>query len=355
MKQPWIGRPIVDILFILAPPFLSLAIIMMFPEWFVNNKDLPDAAWVVLILLIDVAHVYSTLYRTYFDPYALRNQRFLLWMIPFGGFVAGVLIYSISDHLFWRLLAYVAVFHFVRQQYGFMRVYSRFEKVTSRSKRIDSCMIYAASVYPLLFWHLKGPRNFSWFVEGDFLFFEAGWLLQVAGWLYFLIIAVYVGKEIRQLVRGGSFNLPKQLVVIGTAMSWYFGIVYFNGDLAFTLLNVVSHGVPYMALVWITGEKSTKKQPKRTWLSWLYSPYGIALFLLIIFVFAFVEEGLWDMFLWQEHQRVFGISKLPDIALNKQLLSILVPLLALPQITHYIMDGFIWKVRPDGFAWKKES
>lgn len=354
MKQPWIGKPTVDILFILAPPFLSLGIIMMFPDWFVNNKDLPDAAWVVLILLIDVAHVYSTLYRTYFDPYALRNQRFLLWMIPFGGFVVGVLVYSISDHLFWRLLAYVAVFHFVRQQYGFMRVYSRFEKLTPWSKRIDSWKIYAASVYPLLFWHLNGPRNFSWFVEGDFLFFEARWLLQIAGWAYLLIIIVYIVKEIRQWIKGSPFNLPKQLVVIGTAMSWYFGIVHYNGDLAFTLLNVVSHGVPYMALVWITGEKSTQKQPEKTWLSRLYSPFGILLFLLIIFVFAFVEEGLWDMFLWQEHQRVFGISQLPEIRLNKQLLSILVPLLALPQITHYIMDGFIWKVRPDGFVWKKE-
>lgn len=125
--QPWIGKPSIDIPFILMPPFLSLLIILLFPKIFQNNKDMPDAGWVILIVLIDVAHVYSTLYRTYFDPHALKFQRSLLWTIPFIGFVAGVLLYSMSDLLFWRLLAYVAVFHFVRQQYGFMRVYSRRE------------------------------------------------------------------------------------------------------------------------------------------------------------------------------------------------------------------------------------
>src|SRR5689334_13708351 len=111
-KQPWIGKPVIEIVFILLPPFLSLLLIMIFPWLFQNTKDMPDAGWIVLILLIDVAHVYSTLYRTYFDPQALSKQRFLLWTIPFIGFVAGALIYSLDSLLFWRLLAYTAVFHF---------------------------------------------------------------------------------------------------------------------------------------------------------------------------------------------------------------------------------------------------
>src|SRR5687767_287756 len=105
LKQPWIGRPIVDTLFILLPPFLSLFIIILFPRLFQENKEIPDAGWVILILLIDVAHVYSTLYRTYFDPQALSKQRSLLWAIPFFGFIAAVILYSIDSFLFWRFLA----------------------------------------------------------------------------------------------------------------------------------------------------------------------------------------------------------------------------------------------------------
>src|SRR5689334_21314346 len=126
-KQPWIGKPWVDILFILSPPFLSLLVIVLFPSLFRESEEVSIVWWVVLVLLIDVAHVYSTLYRTYFDPQALSKQRHLLWIIPFAGFLGGVLIYSLSSAWFWRILAYVAVFHFVRQQYGFMRVYSRKE------------------------------------------------------------------------------------------------------------------------------------------------------------------------------------------------------------------------------------
>ena len=37
------------------------------------------------------------------------------------------------------------------------------------------------------------------------------------------------------------------------------GIVYFKGDLTFTLLNVVSHGIPYYALVWAYGNNQQKE------------------------------------------------------------------------------------------------
>jgi hypothetical protein len=36
---------------------------------------------------------------------------------------------------------------------------------------------------------------------------------------------------------------------------------------------------------------------------------------------------------------------LPSFPLSDTALGIIVPLLALPQITHYIIDGFIWKIK----------
>lgn len=354
-KQPWIGRPFIDVVFILLPPFISLLIIALFPWLFAENKDMPDAGWVILILLIDVAHVYSTLYRTYFDPHALAQQRFLLWTIPFAGFVAGVLIYSIDGMLFWRLLAYVAVFHFVRQQYGFMRVYSRKEPKKTIAARLDTIAVYYATLYPILYWHFKGPRNFNWFIEGDFVFLQAAWLLSVATVLYIMVVAAWLIKEIYCFIKNRYINIPKISIITGTLLSWYFGIVYFNGDMAFTLLNVVSHGIPYMALVWIYGEKNYRKKEKgNAFLKIVFSRYGLAVFLGLIFLFAFVEEGLWDIALWKEHKTIFGTSRFASFELSDQLLSFIVPLLALPQVTHYILDGFIWKVRENEFKWSSE-
>lgn len=355
-QQPWIGKPLVDILFILLPPFACLGVIWLFPTLFQNDKGMPDAAWVVLILLVDVAHVYSTLYRTYFDPQAFSKQRGLLVGIPFVSFVAGVLIYSISALWFWRILAYVAIFHFIRQQYGFMRVYSRKETTESWYAWVDKCTIYYAALYPIFYWHLKGPRNFNWFLENDLLYFSSPALLLGLTWLYYLVVAVYIVRELVAFIRTRFVNLPRLLIITGTLVSWYAGIVYYNGDMAFTLLNVVSHGIPYMALVWLFGRKNYVASGKgNRFLRILFSGKGLLIFIGLLFLFAFVEEGLWDWAVWQEHARVFKMTWLGEIQFSSKALSFIVPLLALPQITHYILDGFIWKIRQQEFRWSNET
>jgi hypothetical protein len=56
-----------------------------------------------------------------------------------------------------------------------------------------------------------------------------------------------------------------------------------------------------------------------------------------------VEEGLWDGLVWREHGTVFGwFAHLPTVG-SSALLRWVVPLLALPQATHYVLDGFIWR------------
>lgn len=345
-SQPWLGKPLIDILFILLPPFVCLVIIALFPQLFQDAKGISDVSWVILILLIDVAHVYSTLYRTYFDPAAFKRQRTILLAIPVVGFIAGVILYSIGPGIFWRVLAYTAVYHFVRQQYGFMRLYSRREKNNTFSSLTDTLTIYYATLYPLLYWHFKGPRNFNWFVENDFIYLQADVILRILQVLYFVLMATWLLKETIQWVSRKQINIPKLLVVAGTALSWYGGIIYFNGDLAFTLLNVVSHGIPYMALIWIYGKKNYTVTQSR-FLKIVFSKYGLLIFLGLLFLFAFIEEGLWDIAVWREHEQLLGNTFFNLPHLDQTILAFIVPLLALPQITHYILDGFIWRIKKD--------
>ena len=143
----------------------------------------------------------------------------------------------------------------------------------------------------------------------------------------------------------GSFNIPKNMVMAGTYLSWYFGIVYYNGDMAFTTLNVISHGIPYMGLVWFAEKKryQAKKEKRNTLLKLTFSKYGLFSFFGLIILFAYLEEGLWDGLVWREHQSVFSFFQhLPTIS-SPVLLALLVPLLSLPQSTHYVLDGFIWR------------
>jgi len=125
--------------------------------------------------------------------------------------------------------------------------------------------------------------------------------------------------------------------------------------MAFTLLNVVSHGIPYMAMIWLDGSRqyagpsvepqpSPRVQPQPgVLLKKIFSRYGIVLFLGIIFFLAYFEEGLWDMTVWKEHVSLFSVFHLFGHRLHGNWLTLVVPLLALPQITHYVIDGFIWR------------
>jgi hypothetical protein len=42
-KQPWIGKPWIDIIFILLPAFLSLLIVILFPSLFQDTNDMTVA------------------------------------------------------------------------------------------------------------------------------------------------------------------------------------------------------------------------------------------------------------------------------------------------------------------------
>jgi len=357
-SQPWIHSAILDSVLILLPPFIAGIAVFSFRDLFDQTTEVPLWAWVTFILCIDVAHVYSTIFRTYLNPREFKERKVLLTLVPLLCWLAGVILYSVHAMLFWRVLAYIAVFHFARQQYGFMMLYSR--KNTSDERRhqwLDQALIYSATAYPIIFWHTHSPRNFHWFVEGDFALGLPEIFNSIALWLYALFAILYVFKEASQSVKWKFINIPKQLIIMGTALSWFVGIVALNGDMAFTITNVVSHGLPYMGLIWIFGRKQAAQLPaeKVFWhLSFrqVFTFSFVPVFLGILLGLAYLEEGLWDGLVWRDHAAFFsGFSSLPKIE-DTATLAWLVPLLSLPQITHYVFDGFIWRLRERNSSWQ---
>ncbi len=352
-ENSWIKSRLYDFLFILFPPFACLLVIYFFPHLFINEKHESELLWFILIVCIDVGHVYSTIYRTYMDKETIRKNRMLFFLSPLLLYLTGVMLHSIHPLFFWRAMAYLAVFHFIRQQYGFMRLYSRNEKQNPIFRKIDGVTIYAATLYPMIYWHTQGKQNFNWFIENDFFYINQPGLTPVFFVVYLAILFIYLVKEIFIVFTEKKFNLPKNLLMLGTIVSWYMGIVYFKGDLTFTLLNVVSHGIPYYALVWAYGNNQQKKiTMKENWMKLFFNPKNIFLFVGFLVVLAYLEEMLWDGFIWKEHNSVFPLTNLlPDLTGFKNLTSLVIPLLALPQLMHYFIDGFIWKMKKDKFGW----
>lgn len=345
MKQPWIKSSVFDLALILAPGILPVLLVLIFPNFFENQaEEISPFLWVMLILLVDVAHVHSSLYRTYFNPTAIKEHTTVFKMTPILAWIVGVVLYSVSSILFWRCLAYLAVFHFIRQQYGFVRIYSRKSDDVKWIKQLQGVAIYLLTFIPICIWHFSGPKNFNWFVQGDFLYWGNPTLVLVLKVLFFITVAVYCFSELYLYVKCKTVNLPRILLVLGTGASWYVGIVLYNGDLCFTMLNVVSHGIPYMALVWAS-ERNKVSASGSKFLKQVFSSYGVLIFLGIVFLFAYLEEGLWDALVWREHKPLFTVFYALSQVESQQLLAFLVPFLALPQIVHYVLDGFIWKIK----------
>jgi len=336
MVQPWIDKPKTDSVFILAPSFVVVVIVFLFHDILkVIEANYSFYTWLFLIVFIDVAHVYATLFKTYFVAEEFKKRRQLLIAMPIVCFVFGMILFSFGSVFFWSVLAYIAVFHFIRQQYGFMRLYSREEVKTNWSVVIDNLIIYTATVYPMLYWFLSSPRAFNWFTEKDFIRFENQLLLEILSWIYWMIMIFYIIRTIYKSIKDHYFNIPKNAVITGTFLSWYFGIVYFNNDLVFTLLNVVSHGIPYIALIYLN-EINKKQNVDLGVLNAVKGFRGILFFVGFLFSIAFFEEYVWEIFVWNEQ------FSLHDFDFSKWQF-LLVPLLTVPQFTHYLLDGFIWK------------
>ncbi|QEF97394.1 hypothetical protein Mal15_14340 [Stieleria maiorica] len=333
---PWLFSRSVDLMTFGGSALLAFAMLGIGGVFGWLHQDTPSWAWVVAILLIDVAHVYATGFRVYFDRDELARRPWLYTLTPALAFAISWAVYSESVDAFWRCLAYLAVFHFIRQQYGWVALYRSKGGETSRWGRwIDTSAIYLATVYPLVYWHSHLPREFWWFRPDDFASFSLDWSAWLAP-VYWSAMAAYVGKAIWLAGAKRKFNPGKDLVVATTALCWYIGIITFNSDYAFTVTNVIIHGIPYMVLVYWYHQSAAQSQQRPL--------PGVAMrlsrFVGLIWILAYVEELVWDRGVWHQREWLFGAPwNLQSVEV------VLVPLLAVPQITHYVLDGFIWKRR----------
>ncbi|MAV34508.1 MAG: hypothetical protein CMJ59_03535 [Planctomycetaceae bacterium] len=333
---PWLFSAPIDLAAFAGSALVSLLLLAWGASSGWLNADVPEWSWVTCILLIDVAHVYATGFRVYFDRQELQRRPWLYYGVPVVSYVLGLALYSEGELLFWRVLAYLAVFHFVRQQYGWVALYRAKAGEVGRAGRwIDNATIYAATLYPLIYWHAHLPRRFSWFVSHDFHVIPL--VCEAVCWpLYCVALTLYAGKAMFQWV-GGNPNPGKDLVVTTTAVCWYVGIVAFDSDYAFTVTNVIIHGVPYMVLVYWYWSRRVSDAADRGSTRWR----GLVFFVATIWVLAYIEELIWHRAIWHDKEWLFGAG----IGIEPIAQMLIVPMLATPQLTHYILDGFIWKRR----------
>ena len=335
----WLFGKHIDLGFLFAPVWLTWLASFLLPKD-ILSIDIPLWFWVVFVLLIDVGHVWSTLFRTYLEKDESRMHKTVLGLTPIICFVLLFMLASESIVWFWRCMAYLALYHFIKQQYGFFALYTFKARIPKLKKLLnDKYVLYLSMLFPIVYWHFH-KRNFTWFVEDGFLsaygFNETIWNILII--VHWIIILLWVAQEI-YLAKKNNYapSNGRILWLLTTAVNWYLGIVFFNSDIVFTMTNVVAHGIPYLVLIVMyqrTKQNNQRKIP--------FTQIGYVIILGALFL-GYTEEYLWDFLINQEKAQLFlPLFEYPNLDPITQ--AFFLALLTLPQVVHYVLDGFIWKM-----------
>jgi hypothetical protein len=333
----WLVSPGFDLGWFVVPGLVALAVALVIGVHGHARADDGLALWILGVLLVDVAHVWASLYRTYLDREARRHHARVLRSAPLLVFLIGFMLHAAVPLLFWTVLAYVAAFHFIKQQEGFVALYLRAGGETPHDRSLAKLAIWVSTAGPVVYWHAQLPREFAWFMQGDFVEGLPEMIGTIAVWAQLPVLLAFA---IRRIALGGRGHPMVAILVALTAASWNLGIVWFDDDRVFTLSNVFIHGVPYMALVWIAGGRETVERGLGRGRSMFVL---VAAFYLLLAALAFGEEALWDRLVWHEHAGLFGDGRLE---LGEFGLALCVAALTVPQATHYLLDRWIWRVGP---------
>ena len=153
-SQFWLFSKTIDLTAFLGSAVISILLLAAGWQFGFLHGESPDWTWISAVLLIDVAHVWSTSFRVYFDTAEFKRRFWLYSLVPVFGYALGVALYSEGELVFWKSLAVVAVFHFVRQQYGWVNLYRRklgeteVPSVTFRKSRLRTPSAKNRSVRP---------------------------------------------------------------------------------------------------------------------------------------------------------------------------------------------------------------
>ncbi len=337
---PWMWSARTDLAVFGGSAAVALGLAALAEPLGMGRAGLPEWGWIAFVLAIDVAHVWSTLFRTYFDREELQRHRWRYALVPAGCYAAGVALYLSEPMLFWRVLAYLAVYHFVRQQVGWAAVYRSRARQGALGAAGDDGALDAAKRDPHLHWpaHLS-ETEFAWFVQGDFVALggHAAAVLPAARVVWIAALVAFALRQVQVLVEDRTLHLGKLVVVASTAAIWWVGIVATNSDFTFTVTNVIVHGVPYIALLWAYARARRAEHPDG--LGSQIAGWGLGAFVGVLLLLAFVEEMAWDRLVWHDRAWLFGST----VSVSTVALAWIVPLLSLPQTTHYVLDGMLWR------------
>jgi hypothetical protein len=326
LRAQYIASPLFDWIFFLGSPLLAVAAVL-------GAAQLIPAVQVEYYVIgyMAVGHHVPTMLRAYGDPDEFARNRFQFLAIPLC--VAPIVLgLTFLDS---RLLTLIFVwdqYHFIRQHYGFMRIYD--VKAGANSvfdARLDQWLCF--SFFVAILTH----SGFYGYMYAD-AFYNLGitfphWLvvgLEMGSLGLAIIVGLlYLGRL--QFRFGSGLPISKlKLVLFATSLGvWYYAYVLLSDGFLSYAISSLFHCLQYDAFAWFYNRaKARSLTPNR----------GNAVFrimhetrYLTLYVGAIVFYGLFSAFGKE-------VSLGAILALNTT-----------TGLLHYYFDSFIWRVRRTEF------
>lgn len=96
-SQGWIFKPSLDLTFIIFPGIVSVVFLFILKKYNILPSEINPWTWFCTVLLIDVAHVYSTLFRSYFNMEEWREKKIFSLHCRLFVFIFDIFIFFWND------------------------------------------------------------------------------------------------------------------------------------------------------------------------------------------------------------------------------------------------------------------
>jgi hypothetical protein len=268
----------------------------------------------------DSGHVYTTVWRTYFDRTELRRRRWLYGLLPLFVFGVSLSLGTYSLKILGAVVLYATIYHNIRQFYGLSKWYQR---LSGHSRPWSDRFLYLLCAGPFFMAHFR--PGVAWpkvYLGQDLLVYRSTAVYSALAALYIFVMIAWALYEWRLWQQNPE---PGRIFSVGFPALLY-GLAFVHGRSLSQILFplVVSHGCTYLVLTAVSMKRIGRiKFP-------LAAIVGAVLTTALIFgaVDALYGGGLSD-------------SESPRM-------TVWIALFLTPLFCHYIFDGFLWTRRhPD--------
>jgi hypothetical protein len=273
----------------------------------------------VFLLFLDFPHAYSTFLKVGLDQKGLRRDYWFYLAMPVFCFLLVFSFASYSIAAAKSAIGYINMYHSLRQEYGWIMFSRRTAGEQDKlGLNLDKLMIYSLTFFTIIWLHTLPAQDAWWLFPNDLVFSLPVSIGLISQKIFWGISLFYVLAQLWKIKRGDPVNLAKFFILSMIGIAWYVGIVHYTGV---TWMLDSLHAFAYIFFVF-KYKNNIRSEEARVAPA---TPNPIAKYnnfylYLILAACSYVSYRLY----LTSNPWVFAI-------------------LFVPSVSHYILDGFIWK------------